>query len=97
MNKVDNSLTLKDLRENNNRALSIAKSFIPNESEKLYYREICNGCKYDKEVECQECCYCQDGIFYVKDTVIKKQYIENCAMCSDCNECYRKVVCSKGK
>jgi len=48
---------------NKNRALFIAKSFIPKDSISLYYTEICNGCKY-KRIECLEFCYCQDGDNY---------------------------------
>lgn len=52
---------------NKNRALHIAKSFIPKGNIKDYYKEICNGCTYKNVSECLECCYCQDGSYYEED------------------------------
>lgn len=50
---------------NKQRAISIATNFIPKESIKLYYAEICKGCKCDNDrEEYLVCCYCQNGSLY---------------------------------
>lgn len=57
----------QQINMNKDRALFIAKSFIPEDSKALYYKEICNGCQHDDKEEFLECCYCQDGNCYMED------------------------------
>ena len=67
----DRRKAFKQYDLNKQRALCIATKFIPKDSMKLYYSELCNGCKCNNDKqEYLECCYCQDGSYYEEEQTV---------------------------
>jgi len=68
MDMEDRVKAFKQYDMNRIRALSIATKFIPKDSVKLYYAELCNGCKCNNDKqEYLECCCCQNGSYYEEE------------------------------